>query len=240
MSRAFLLLLLVLACVVATGVLAQFAMVSRPRVGEKKTAPRPVTQPTNQVEAFRVSVWGNDLDHLEIRRLRRVRVPPIRDTGSSRYSVVVQARDGRELSRAPVRGGLACAVLSYGAVVAAPSEARRVLLFDGEREVERIEASESPPEFALLEPAVGTHDLDHLELIWNITDPDGDVATLGTYGLIGLGGRPRPSGKYPIQAPDALKGTFEAVASDGFWETRILRHYSIFPRTNQIVIADAD
>ena len=113
------------------------------------------------------------------------------------------------------------------------------MLLDGEHEIDRVEASASPPRFVRLHPSAGTYDLDQLELVWSIADDDGDEVMFEVDGLVTMsGGRGTPRGKHVVSSVYAPKGTFEAVASDGFWETRVILHYAVIPGTNRIVFTD--
>ena len=132
---------------------------------------------------------------------------------------------------------LACVVRIFGEPIAAPREAHRIVLLDGEHEIDRVEASASPPRFVRLHPAAGVYDLDHLELTWSITDDDGDDVRFDVYGLVMLA-HTAARGKFVISSVHQHKGSFEAVASDGFWESRIVRHYAVIPGTNRIVFSD--
>lgn len=233
LRQATALALLVVRAGILAVLLSDSSTATLPLAGEKKSTPEPVTPPS--FDAFYVTGTVNDTGEVTLRRMRRERVRRFGSAprANSRFSVRAESSEGERLAQVGLRLRR-MAYCSFGAdprlaieapppswdfwvVVPAATNARRVLILDGNREAARVEASSSPPQFLYLNSIAHQG---QLELSWLIRDADDDDVWFDVYGdaiMDSFGAK----GGWTIE--NFEKGIVELVASDGFWETRITR-----------------
>ena len=178
-----------------------------------------------------------------IRSVRRVEVEPRERSSSqsdSRYRLALHDGEGRELQSVPVRLWSVCleptdpldagpTLYNFGAELLASPNSRRVVLMEGGRELDSVDASSTPPALVRALPRPGVYDRAALEIAWHVHDPDPGatvrVDVLGGIGhAVGFAARGKRVRRY-LQP----KGAFEMVATDGFWTTRVTRTFAFLP-----------
>ncbi len=157
----------------------------------------------------------------------------------SRYRLALHDGEGRELQSVPVRLWSVCVepnpldagptLYNFGAELLASPNSRRVVLMEGGRELDSVDASSTPPTLVRALPRPGVYDRAALEIAWHVHDPDpGATVRVDVLGDIGhaVGFEARGKRVWRYLRP---KGTFEMVATDGFWTTRVTRTFAFLP-----------